>query len=75
MLALTRYETADMMRSMRPSTLRSMLLVVALASLSLGAAGCDACRKKEEAKNPTVVTEGVEGVEIHDRRERSSTRG
>ncbi len=62
MLALTRYETADMMRSMRPSTLRSMLLVVALASLSLGAAGCDACRKKEEAKNPTVVTEGVEGV-------------
>ena len=40
-----------------------MLLVVALASLALGAAGCDACKKKEEAKGPAAVRpEGAEGV-------------
>lgn len=41
-----------------------MLLVVALASLSLGAAGCDACKKKEEAKGePAAKPElGADGV-------------
>lgn len=63
MLALTRSNTADMMRSMRASAPGPVLLAVALAAFSVGAAGCDACKKKEEAKSPTVATtEGAEGV-------------
>lgn len=63
MLALTPTDAADMMRSMGPSAPGSVLLVVGLASLSLASAGCDACRKKEEARSPTVATtEGAEGV-------------
>ena len=52
-----------MMRSMRPPTPGPVLLAVAVASLSLASAGCDACRKKEESKGPTAMTtEGADGV-------------